>query len=147
MPRLFADARMNAFRVSRPVHVFALLALIAQLLLPVSHAATMAQRGDPLMLAFCGSVSPQSLQLLRQTAPPELLQAIADADAAARRAADLPCNFCAGLASVQMAAPLPSTPVLLLPLLADAMAPPRAVPPAQAAPDRHPPARGPPVFS
>ena len=141
---------MNAFRGSRTLHVVALLALIAQLLLPMRHAAAMAHAGgNPLLVAFCGNASPLALQRLRDSAPPELMQALADkADAASRQAASgAACDFCAGLSAIQLAALPPAPPLLFLGFETEAAIPQADAPRISAAASRLPPSRGPPLIS
>ncbi|MDB5972415.1 MAG: hypothetical protein JWQ90_4865 [Hydrocarboniphaga sp.] len=135
---------MNAFRGSRTLHLIALLALIAQL--PMRHAAAMAHAGsDPLLLAFCGSASPVALQRLRAAAPPELLQALVRTDAKQKAAAQPACDFCAGLAAMQLAALPPSQIALFLSSESDAASSALIATHAAAAPARLPPPRGPPL--
>lgn len=147
---------MNALRGSRPYSWLALLAILAQLLLPATHAAAMghAGTGDPLHRAFCGLASAQALQTLRETAPPELLRALAKASTSAdsdeqphQRAVASACSLCAGLSALQFAALGGQTPAFALaangPVLAvvvDAPAP-------LAASTRQPSQRGPPSYS
>jgi len=136
---------MNAFRGSRSLHVFALLALIAQLLLPMRHAAAMAHAGgDPLLVAFCGSASPLALQRLRESAPPELMQALVKADSAGKLAGSAACNFCAGLSGLQTAALPPAAIALYFGFDTTPAGPADAGRYRPASPSPLPPARGPP---
>lgn len=139
---------MNAFRGSRTLHLIALLALIAQLLLPMRHAAAMAHAGnDPLLVAFCGSASPAALQRLRDAAPPELVQALVKADAKQKASASASCDFCAGLAAMHAVA-LPSSAFALFLAAKNQHAPlPVLALRAAAAPSRLPPPRGPPLIA
>ncbi|WP_428309786.1 DUF2946 family protein [Hydrocarboniphaga sp.] len=137
---------MNAFRGSRTLHLIALLALIAQLLLPMRHAAAMAHAGsDPLLVAFCGSASPAALQRLRDAAPPELVQALVKADAKQKAAANPSCDFCAGLAAMQAVALPSSAFALFLAAENQHVPPPLAATRLASAPSRLPPPRGPPL--
>lgn len=140
---------MNFFRGSRPFHVLALLALIAQLLLPMRHAAAMAHGdGDPLMAAFCGTgASPLALQRLRESAPPELMQALVDANSDHKLANSAACDLCAGLSAVQLAALPPSRLDLHFSFASAVAVPPPAGPHLAATPSRLPPSRGPPQYS
>jgi hypothetical protein len=139
---------MNAFRGSRTLHLIALFALIAQLLLPMRHAAAMAHAGnDPLLVAFCGSASPVALQRLRDAAPPELVQALVKADARQKAASNASCDFCAGLAAMQAMA-LPSSSLTLFLAAKNQHAPlPLVVLRSAFAPSRLPPPRGPPPIA
>ena len=103
---------MQAFRRLRSLHLLALLALFAQLLLPMQHAASMAHAsGDPLQVAFCGKASPQSLALLQASAPQELKQALNHkaVQEQAEEPVQTPCGFCASLAGLSLAALAPSS--------------------------------------
>lgn len=143
---------MNALRGSRPFSWLALLAILAQLLLPVQHARAMGRaNGDPLHLAFCGQASAQALQTLRETAPPELLRALAkardSADQTQQRAATSACSLCAGLSSLQIAALGGQAPLFALTASAPILAASFDVPAPVVASTRQPSQRGPPVFS
>jgi len=140
--------RMNVLRRHRLLHGLALLAILAQLLLPMRHALAMAQAGhDPLQMAFCGLASPGALQQLRDTAPPELVQALVRArtdSAAARLAVHAACDDCAGMSAPGTAALGGHVPALQL--LAASPALPRAEHRVAVAHRPHltPPSRGPP---
>lgn len=139
---------MNAFRGSRTLHLIALIALLAQLLLPMRHAAAMAHAGnDPLLLAFCGSASPAALQRLRDAAPRELVQALVETDARQKAAANAACDFCAGLAAMSTVALPTSTIPLFLSAKHEHVPLPVVGTPFNAAPPRLPPPRGPPLIS
>ncbi len=141
---------MQALRHSTSLTLIALLAILVQLLLPMQHAAAMAHAGgSPLLVAFCGTASPQAMQRLRDAAPPDLIAALnlKAAQNQAQSAGDAPCSFCNGLTDLQSAAlaftlallniALPSTSLALLPM----------VMPASLRITRSPPARGPPLLS
>lgn len=69
-----------------------LLALFAQLVLPMAHAQSWAARnGDPLLFAFCGQISPAAIEAARRDLPPELLAGLA-ADPESAEA--LSCPLC-----------------------------------------------------
>jgi hypothetical protein len=137
---------MHHFRGSRTLHLIALLALIAQLLLPMRHAAAMAHAGnDPLLVAFCGSASPLALQRLRESAPPELVKALVKADLAQKSAAKPACDFCAGLAAMPLAALPPSAFALFLGAKNEARPLVVVDAPAAVVPSKLPPPRGPPL--
>ena len=146
---------MNALRGSRPFSWLALLAILAQLLLPAAHAAAMGRAsGDPLHLAFCGQASAHALQTLRETAPPELLRALAKASDSAeaadqtnQRAVASACSLCAGLSSLQFAALGGQAPVFAFAANAPVFSASLDVPAPFAAPQRQPSQRGPPSHS
>ena len=147
---------MNALRGSRPYSWLALLAILAQLLLPTAHAAAMghAGTGDPLHLAFCGQASAQALQTLRETAPPELLRALTKASTSAdsterthQSAVASACSLCAGLSALQVAALGSQAPVFAFTANAPVLAERLDAPAPLAASTRQPSQRGPPTYS
>ena len=135
---------VTSFRRQPLLVALSVLALLAQLLLPIAHAQTWAQRGgNPLLYAYCGQVSPQVAAALQS----QLAQSVADQRGTDDTAqlADLSCSACASLHAAQLAAPpvagiaLPRrSHEMLMPMAALHDAAPRQMrlPPSQA-PPRH----------
>ncbi len=76
--------------------LLSVLALIGQLLLPMSHAQSWAARnGDPLLYAFCGEVSPTLVARMQLALPAEVLAGLQKRDHALP--SDLSCSLCASM--------------------------------------------------
>lgn len=103
-----------------------IFAVLGQLVLPSAHAQNWAQRsGNPLLVAFCGQVSPAFAQQYLEVAPPELLAQIRQQ----QQAGDVPldCELCTAMHGVQLSAaslgtalPLPDPDALRASALAPA---------------------------
>lgn len=117
-----------------------LLALCAQMLLPVAQAQVMAQSGDGLAALACGAGSPDFAASLRDKLPAEVLAAI-DAESPASSAT--PCSACC----VAVGDPAPGLAFsnavhdVVTHVFAGVLPAPQ---PAQSASPRPPPARAPP---
>lgn len=90
---------IQALRHRQLPAALAILALLAQLILPLLHAQDMAQRsGNPLLYAFCGT----SASALSNLPAPDPLDARTLTQS---KMADAPCALCAGLHAPTAAAP------------------------------------------
>lgn len=98
-PHLHNAAVLQALRHRQLPAAFAVLALLAQLILPLLHAQDMAQRsGNPLLYAFCGTPA----SVLSQVPVPDSLDARILTQS---KMADAPCALCASLHAPAAAAP------------------------------------------
>jgi len=89
----------------------ALWALLLNLMLPTAHAQSMARAGaDPLLVAFCGQLSPALLKQIELRSP--------DSDASLKsamlRSGMTDCGLCAALHSAGPLAAVASPPVVPL---------------------------------
>lgn len=99
----------KARRQRKSFALIGVFALLCQLLLPALHAQAWAsQNGDPMLVAFCGEVSPAFSQRYRETLPVELQRKL---ESAPHGLDKLSCSLCgavhaAHLAGSPQAAPL-----------------------------------------
>ncbi|TJY63120.1 hypothetical protein E4T66_05255 [Sinimarinibacterium sp. CAU 1509] len=92
----------------RHIALLGIFAMLAQLLLPIAHAASMAQRsGNPLSLVFCGNGTGHSAALFAQL-PPEVRSAL---EQKSERQMPPACTLCAAMHGAHLAG-APATPRL-----------------------------------
>lgn len=122
------------------------LALIGQLLLPITHAQSWARaNGNPLLYAFCGQISPALVEQLRRTALPDIRPGWsnkADHDTLAK----LSCSLCGALHGGHLAGST-GLPPLSFTLAGSPARPTRLAPPPDVRLVVLPQLRGPPAFS
>lgn len=107
-----ADRTIHGVSLSTRHHsrvaAVAILALIAQLLLPILHAQSLAQRsGTPLLYAYCGEHPALLVQQLRKQLAPADLQQAHRSDLGT-----LSCSLCASLHGSTLAGPPGLMPLL-----------------------------------